>query len=89
MPKQSKKSRAHRLAADVIARELQNRGSVDAGSAISLAEHLIAILDREDLMIVRRPDDLRDALELTRKLKEEEKEKRRLRAREQAERDRD
>ena len=54
-------------------RELQNRGGVDAGSAISLAEHLIATLDREDLQIVQRPDDLRDAMELTRKLREEAK----------------
>jgi hypothetical protein len=87
MPKLPKQSRANRLAADVIARELQSRGGVDAGSAISLAEHLIATLDAERLMIVRRSDDMQDLLELTRKLKEKEKEKRRLRAREQAERD--
>jgi hypothetical protein len=55
----SKQSRTHRLAADVIAREVQNRGGVDAGSAFPLAEHLIATLDREDLVIERRPDDLR------------------------------
>ena len=70
-----KPSRATRIATEVIARELQNRGGVDAGSAVSLAEHLIATLDREDFMIVRRPDDLRDALKLTRKLEEEAKRK--------------
>jgi len=63
----AKLTRTHRLAADVISRELQSKGGVDASSAISLAEHLIATLDREDLQIVRRPDDVRDALELTRK----------------------
>jgi len=74
----AKLTRTHRLAADVISRELQSKGGVDASSAISLAEHLIATLDREDLQIVRRPDDVRDALELTRKKREEAKEKRRL-----------
>lgn len=63
----AKLTRTHRLAADVISRELQNQGGVDATSAISLAEHLIAALDRENLKIVRRPDDVRDVLELIRK----------------------
>jgi hypothetical protein len=73
----------------VISGELQDRGGVDAGSAISLAEHLIAVLDAERLMIVRRSNPQQDLSELIRKLKEEAKEKRRRRARAQAERDQD
>lgn len=58
----------------MFARELQDQGYVAlGGSTITLAEKLIAALDREDLMIVRRSNDLRDALELTRKKLEEAK----------------
>jgi hypothetical protein len=58
----------NRLAADVFARELQDQGYVAlGGSTITLAEKLIDALDREDLMIVRRSNDLRNTLELTRK----------------------
>jgi hypothetical protein len=73
------RSRANRMAAEVLARELRERGIVPFmfDEMTKLAEDLIAALDREDLMIVRRPDDLRGALELTRKKKDEAKRRRR------------
>jgi hypothetical protein len=69
------------MAAQVIARELQNRGGADASSATSLAGHLIAALDAERLMIKRRSDPQQDLMELIRKKREEAKEKRRARFR--------
>jgi hypothetical protein len=59
------------MAVDVLIRELGDQ---------ALAEKLIAALDREDLMIVRRPDPVRDLRELIRKKKEEAKKKRRSRS---------